>query len=270
LRRPEQPADRGGSGERPSIADSATGVIAEVIGLTKVYGSVTAVENVSFTINAGEIVGLLGPNGAGKTTTLLMLLGLVSPTSGTLRVFGRSFQQDRETILCRMNFCAPYISFPGRLTVYENLMVFAHLYQVAQPQKRVMQLLRQFQLEPLKDRPTLRLSSGQNTRLALCKSLLNQPRFLLLDEPTAYLDPQITGLVKYALKDLQERHGTGILYTTHNMQEAEEMCSRILFLQDGRIAARGSPLEVTRNLLDEAREAPALAEVFVRLAERRK
>jgi ABC-2 type transport system ATP-binding protein len=242
-------------------------MIVEVDHLTKSYGAVTAVDDVSFVLEAGEIVGLLGPNGAGKTTTILMLLGLIAPTSGSIRVFGRSFDRDREVILSGMNFCAPYVSFPGRLTVYENLMVFARLYQISQPKQKVMELLRQFDLEPLKNRPVLRLSSGQNTRAALCKALLNAPRLLLLDEPTAYLDPKVTGVVKSALQDLCEEHGTSILYTTHNTIEAEEMCSRVMFLSRGRVVARGTPLEVTQALLDRERDAPALKEVFLRLAD---
>jgi ABC-2 type transport system ATP-binding protein len=242
-------------------------VIAEVDRLTKAYGPVIAVNDVSFSLEAGEIVGLLGPNGAGKTTTMLMLLGLVTPTSGSVRIFGRSFDRDRKTILAGMNFCAPYISFPGRLTVYENLMVFAHLYQVARPERKIMELLQQFDLESLKNRPVLRLSSGQTTRVALCKALLNAPRLLLLDEPTAYLDPQVARLVKSALTNLQERQGTSILYTTHNMIEAEEMCSRIVFLSRGRVVARGTPLEITRSLLDGTRDAPALKEAFLQLAD---
>jgi ABC-2 type transport system ATP-binding protein len=242
-------------------------MIVEVNHVTKTYGAVTAVDDVSFTLEAGEIVGLLGPNGAGKTTTILMLLGLIAPTSGSIRVFGRSFDQDREAILAGMNFCAPYVSFPGRLTVFENLMVFAHLYQVSRPKQKVMELLRQFDLEPLKNRPVLHLSSGQNTRVALCKALLNAPRILLLDEPMVYLDPKVTGVVKAVLRDLREKHGTAILYTTHNTIEAEEMCGQIIFLFRGRVVARGTPLEVTRASLGRERGAPALREVFLQLAD---
>jgi ABC-2 type transport system ATP-binding protein len=242
-------------------------MIVEVNHVTKTYGAVTAVDDISFTMEAGEIVGLLGPNGAGKTTTILMLLGLLAPTSGSIRVFGRSFEQDREAILARMNFCAPYVSFPGRLTVYENLMVFAHLYQVSRPKQKVTELLQRFNLDFLKNRPVLRLSSGQNTRLTLCKALLNVPRLLLLDEPTAYLDPTVSSVVSGMLQGLGEAHGTSILYTTHNMTEAEEMCSRIIFLSRGKVVACGTPLEVTHALLDRDRDAPALKEVFLRLVD---
>jgi len=156
-------------------------MIVEINKLTKTYGAVVAVDSVSFSVEEGETVGLLGPNGAGKTTTLLLLLGLIAPTSGSVRIFGYGFDRDREAILAGLNFCAPYLAFPGRLSVYENLMVFARLYQVRQPVRKITKLLRQFDIEALKDTPVLRLSSGQNTRVALCKALLNEPRLLLLD-----------------------------------------------------------------------------------------
>jgi len=242
-------------------------MIVEASRITKTYGAFTAVDDVSFALGEGEIVGLLGPNGAGKTTTILMLLGLITPTRGSIRIFSHGFERDREKILSGMNFCAPYLSFPGRLSVYENLMVFARLYQVARPAQKIMELLGRFQIEPLKNLPVLRLSSGQKTRVALCKALLNNPRLLLLDEPTAYLDPQASGLIKRALRELREQHGTAILYTTHNMADAEEICQRIVFLSHGRMIAGGTPLEITRTLLNEPREQPALAEVFRRLAD---
>lgn len=239
-------------------------MIVQVNQLTKAFGSVVAVNDVSFELKEGEIVGLLGPNGAGKTTTILMLLGMIAPTSGSIRIFGQDHDRHRERILAEMNFCAPYVSFPGRLTVYENLMVFARLYEVRRPGERIMELLLQFGIEPLKDRPVVRLSSGENTRVALCKALLNRPRLLLLDEPTAYLDPQISGLVKRVLRDLQQNHGTTILFTTHNMSDAEEMCSRCVFLSRGRVVGWGTPLEITRAILDDNRNKPALTEVFLR------
>lgn len=242
-------------------------MIVEVNQLTKTYHTVTAVDHVSFSLKQGEIVGLLGPNGAGKTTTMLMLLGLITPTSGSVRIFGRSFDQHRETILAGMNFCAPYLAFPGGLSVYENLMVFAQLYKVRQPKRKVVELLGQFEIEALKNTPVRLLSSGQKTRVALCKSLLNEPRLLLLDEPTAYLDPQISGMVKRVLHELREKRGTSILFTTHNMSDAEEMCSRIVFLSHGRIVAHGSPLEITQGILNEKRDKPALPEIFLKVAD---
>jgi ABC-2 type transport system ATP-binding protein len=251
-----------GNGTRTGVP----GPVLEVSHLSRSYGAAVVVDDVSFTMGKGEIVGLLGANGAGKTTTIMMLLGLVEPTAGAIRILGQGFDRDRESILAGMNFCAPYLSFPGRLSIHENLMVFARLYEVPQPEKKVAGLLRQFDLEAMKDRPVRRLSSGQNTRVALCKALLNDPRLLLLDEPTAYLDPQVCGMVKDQLRRLRDETGTSILYTTHNMAEAEEMCGRILFLAKGRLVAQGTPLEVTHALVDHTRTAPSLREVFLRLA----
>jgi ABC-2 type transport system ATP-binding protein len=241
-------------------------MIVEIKNLTKTYGAVLAVDNVSFSLEEGEIIGLLGPNGAGKTTTILLLLGLIAPTSGSIRIFGLGFDRDRETILGGINFCAPYLAFPCRLSVYENLMVFARLYKVRHPVRKIVQLLQQFDIEALKNTPVLRLSSGQNTRLALCKALLNEPRLLLLDEPTAYLDPQISATVKQVLHELRDKRGTTILFTSHNMADAEELCSRIVFLSRGRIIAYGTPLEITEVILNEKRDKPALSEIFLRLA----
>jgi ABC-2 type transport system ATP-binding protein len=242
-------------------------MIIEVTQLTKTFGAFTAVNEVSFALKEGEILGLLGPNGAGKTTTILMLLGLITPTSGSIRIFNRGYDRDRERILAGMNFCAPYISFPGRLSVYENLMVFARLYQVHRPGRKIMELLLRFGIEPLKNRPVLLLSSGENTRVALCKALLNNPHLLLLDEPTAFLDPQIAGLVKRVLRELREEHGSTIIYTTHNMSDAEEMCSHMVFLSHGRIIARGTALEITQAILDDKRDKPALVEAFLHVAD---
>jgi ABC-2 type transport system ATP-binding protein len=233
-------------------------MIVEVNQLTKKYNAVAAVDNVSFSLKEGEIVGLIGPNGAGKTTTILMLLGLIAPTCGSVRIFGLGFDRHREAILAGMNFCAPYLAFPGGLSVYENLMVFARLYRVRQPIRKIM---------ALKNSPVLRLSSGQNTRVALCKALLNEPRLLLLDEPTAFLDPQISGMVKRVLHELREKRGTSILFTTHNMEDAEEMCSCIVFLSRGRIVAHGTPLEITQSILNEKRDKSALPEIFLKVAD---
>ena len=234
--------------------------------LTKLFGTFKAVEDVSFSVGEGEIVGLLGPNGAGKTTTIQMLLGLISPSSGSVRVFGKRFEKNREEILEKMNFTAPYLLFPMRLTVFENLMVFARLYGLRNCASKIAELLDLFGIGKLKDKPISRLSSGENTRVGLCKAFMNEPRVLLLDEPTAYLDPEVATRVKQVLLDLRERYGTTILYTSHNMAEIEEMCGRIVFLSGGRVIASGSPIEVTQAILEEDRNEPALQEVFLRVA----
>lgn len=241
-------------------------MLVEVERLAKNFGKFTAVNDVSFSVQENEIVGLVGPNGAGKTTTLHMVAGLISPSSGTIRIFGKGYEKDREEILQQMNFSAPYITYPSRLTVYENLMIFARLYNVRDAAQKIAELLRLFSIERLKSTPVSRLSSGENTRVGLCKAFLNRPRLLLLDEPTAYLDPQAALQVKEILLKMQAERGTAILYTSHNMNEVEQLCSRIYFLNRGRVIATGSPIEVTQAILEEDRAEPALLEVFLHVA----
>jgi ABC-2 type transport system ATP-binding protein len=236
--------------------------------LTKTYGNFKAVDDVSFVVPEGEISGLIGPNGAGKTTIIHIMLGLISPTAGTVRIFGKSLDTAREQILQRLNFTSPYMAFPARLTVVENLMVFAQLYNVRQPTVKILELLERFGIDGLKNKPIARLSSGETTRVGLCKAFLNKPELLLLDEPTAYLDPQAGLQVREILLDLQRSSGTTILYTSHNMSEVQRICNRIVFLRQGRMIASGTPIELTRKILKEERDVPALDEVFIRIAER--
>jgi len=240
-------------------------MLVQVENLTKTFRDFTAVEKVSFQIEPGEIVGLLGPNGAGKTTTIHMILGLITPTSGRIEIFGKSIETDREEILQQMNFTSPYVAFPYRLTVMENLKVFARLYAIPNPRERIDELLELFGITELRKKPVARLSSGENTRVGLCKAFMNNPRLLLLDEPTAYLDPEIAWQVKNVLLEAQREHHTTILYTSHNMDEVERMCNRIIFLHHGRVIASGSPIEITQAILEEERETPALEEVFMRV-----
>ncbi|HTD15701.1 MAG TPA: ABC transporter ATP-binding protein [Chthoniobacterales bacterium] len=247
------------------MRDSA---LVEVQHLTKLFGNFKAVDDVSFFVRASEIVGLLGPSGAGKTTTIHMMLGLISPTAGSVRIFGKRLEENREQILQKVSFTAPYVLFPTRLTVFENLLVFARLYRVNHPSSKIRELLRMFAIEHLKNKPVSRLSSGENTRVGLCKAFMSDPKLLLMDEPTAYLDPQLALHVKEILLNMQYRSGTTILYTSHNMAEVEEMCSRIIFLNRGRVLATGTPIEVTQTILKENRTEPALREVFLHLARR--
>jgi ABC-2 type transport system ATP-binding protein len=237
--------------------------------LTKTYGRFTAVHDVSFVVHAGEIAGLVGPNGAGKTTIIHMMLGLISPNAGSVRLFGENLDTNREQILQRLNFTSPYMAFPARLTVLENLKVFAGIYNVRNPATKINELLERFGIGRLENNPISRLSSGEVTRVGLCKAFLNNPELLLLDEPTAYLDPQAAVQVREILLDLQKSRGTTVLYTSHNMHEVERMCDRILFLSKGSIIATGTPIEVTREILNEDRSTPALEEVFIRIAGRR-
>ena len=236
--------------------------------LTKIYGKFTAVDDVSFVVNAGEIAGLVGPNGAGKTTIIHMMLGLISPDAGSIHLFGKPLSADREQILQRLNFTSPYMAFPVRLTVLENLKVFAGIYNVRDPARKINELLERFGIGRLKNKPISRLSSGETTRVGLCKAFLNNPELLLLDEPTAYLDYQAAIQVREVLLDLQRNYGTTILYTSHNMHEVQRVCDRIIFLSHGRIVTTGTPIDVTREILKENRETPALDEVFIRIAGR--
>lgn len=238
----------------------------EVEHLSKSFGKFTAVEDVSFCVPENEIIGLVGPNGAGKTTTLHMVLGLISPSSGTIRIFGEGPDRSRERILQQMNFTAPYVTYPARLTVRENLMVFARLYAVRNAPEKIEELLALFGIERLTNTAFSRLSSGEGTRVGLCKALLNDPRLLLLDEPTAYLDPHVALQVKETLLKLQKQRGITVLYTSHNMTEVEQLCSRVYFLNRGRVIASGSPIEVTQAILKDDRKEPALVEVFLHVA----
>ena len=241
-------------------------MVVSVKSLTKKFGKFKAVDDVSFVLHGGEIVGLLGPNGAGKTTIIHMILGLISPSNGEIRLFGNRVEDDRESILQRMNFTSPYMGFPGRLTVLQNLSVFAEIYNVRNADAKIAELLERFGIGHLKNKPVSRLSSGESTRAGLCKGFLNDPELLLLDEPTAYLDPQAASQVREILLEMQRRRGTTILYTSHNMRDVQHTCSRLIFLNHGQIIASGTAIEVTRMILNEEREKPALEEVFVHVA----
>lgn len=235
--------------------------IVEVKGLTKVFNGLRAVDGISFEIYPGEIVGLLGPNGAGKTTTLQMLLGLTTPTSGEIKLFGLDLKHHRTHILQDVNFSSSYISLPYSLTVMENLLVFARLYGIKYPRERILELLRVFEIEDIKDKVVRKLSSGQITRVCLAKALLNDPKVLFLDEPTANLDPDIADKTKGLLKRVKEERGLSILYTSHNMREMEEMSDRVIFLDRGRVIAMGRPEEVLTRFKGES-----LEEVFLKIA----
>jgi ABC-2 type transport system ATP-binding protein len=245
-----------------SRGDLSSDVI-RVAHLTKRFGSVTVVHDVSFAIAPGEIVGFLGPNGAGKTTTLAMLLGLLLPTAGDIRVLGLPMPAERQRILARVNFTSPYVALPGNLTVDENLRVFAHLYSVRGARARIDALLERFDLARMRHRPAGRLSSGEGTRLGLVKALLNDPEVLLMDEPTASLDPDIAERVHESLRDIRRERRMTIFYTSHNMQEVERLSDRILFLHQGRLIADGPPGDVLRAF---ARHT--LEEMFLDVARR--
>lgn len=210
-------------------------------GLTKRFGDVTAVDAISFTVAPGSVTGLLGGNGAGKTTTLSMLLGLLLPTAGTVEVLGVDMVRHRHAALPRMNFSSPYVELPHRLTVRENLVVYGHLYGIPRVADRVGELARQLELTRFLDRPSGGLSAGQKTRVALAKSLLNRPELLLLDEPTASLDPDTADWIRGYLERYRFESGATILLASHNMLEVERLCDSVLVMRQGRIVDEGTP-----------------------------
>lgn len=215
--------------------------------LTKKFEETIAVNGISFGIEKGKITGLLGPNGAGKTTTIQMLLDLITPTSGEIKIFGKNLHQNREEILNRLNFSSPYVALPGNLTVWENLATFARLYGVKNIKKKVNDITEFFKIEDLLKRMTSTLSTGQLTRLNLTKALLNDPELLLLDEPTSSLDPVIADRTIKMLKHIQKTRGVTILYTSHNMKEVEQICDRVIFINKGKITDDGSPKQLIKK-----------------------
>jgi len=212
--------------------------------LKKSYGTVDAVRGVSFTVAPGQTVGLLGGNGAGKTTTISMLLGVLAPTSGSIELLGLSLPKHRYDILPRINFTSPYVDLPKRLSVVENLRVFAGLYGVHEPRKRIAGLLEELDLDDVADRPYANLSAGQRTRVSLAKSLLNSPELLLLDEPTASLDPDVGDRMRSLLERYRRQSGCAMLLASHNMAEVERLCDDVIMLKRGEIVDQGSPLDL--------------------------
>ena len=209
--------------------------------LTKIYDDVVAVKDISFKIKNGTIAAILGGNGAGKTTTLAMLLGLLLPTNGKIEILGQDMLKFRYRVLSRMNFGSPYVDLPKRLTVRENLMVFSALYGVKNPKKRIQDLAYTLALANFINQPVGQLSSGQRTRVALAKALINKPSLLLLDEPTGSLDPDTADWVRAFLENYAKETKATILLTSHNMGEVERLCSQIFMMKHGRIVDKGSP-----------------------------
>ena len=235
--------------------------VVQVDGLTKRFGRVVAVDGVSFAIAGGRTVGLLGGNGAGKTTTIGILLGLIVPDAGAVRVLGEDVLRHRFRVLPRMNFSSPYVEVPHRLSVRENLTVYGHLYGLADIAARIAELARDLDLGPLLKRKVGTLSAGQKTRVALAKALLNEPELLLLDEPTVSLDPDIADYVRGYLQHYQRASGATILLASHNMAEVERLCADVIMLKAGRVIDRGAP----DALLDRYGRA-TLEEVFLDIA----
>ncbi|MDH4230014.1 MAG: ABC transporter ATP-binding protein [Nitrospirota bacterium] len=248
-------------GSTEGSSKAATAPAVETRDLTKRFGATLAVDRLSFRIGRGEIYGLLGANGAGKTTTIAMLLNLITPTSGSLSVLGHSYPAGRQAILSRVNFSSTYVSVPLRLTVWENLRVFAALYSVKNPRERILELLERFEIPDTLHKPVGDLSSGQKTRVYLAKALLNRPEVLFLDEPTASLDPDMADKTRQVIRDIRRDYGTAVLITSHNMAEMESLCDRILFIERGRRLTEGTPREI---LAQYGRDT--LEEVFIHVA----
>ena len=229
--------------------------------LRKVYGEIVAVDDLTFTVQPGTVLGLLGGNGAGKTTTIAMLLGLLEPTAGQIEVLGVDMLKRRYAALPRMNFSSPYVDLPHRLTVRQNLAFYGRLYGVKELGVRVVEIAERMQIAEFLDRQSGKLSAGQKTRVALAKALINRPDVLLLDEPTASLDPDTADWVRSYLKEYQaETHAT-ILLASHNMSEVERLCDDVILLQAGRVFERGSPRELIERFGREDME-----EVFLDMA----
>ncbi len=245
----------------PEHALQADPVI-QVDRLSKTFGPITAVDGISFVVPQGQILGLLGPNGAGKSTTLHLLLGLTRPSAGSLFIFGLELEKQRREILGRVNFSSAYTALPTNLSVWENLVTFARLYSIPDPRTRIADLLELFEIPHTLHAVTGSLSSGQLTRLNLCKAFLNDPEILFLDEPTASLDPNIAAKVRQTLLKVQQEKQVTLVTTSHNMHEVQRMCERVIFMSRGRIVSDGSP----RELISQAR-AESLEELFIAMAD---
>lgn len=238
-----------------------SGKVLSVRDLRKQYGATVAVDGISFEVSRNEIVGLLGPNGAGKTTTINMILGVLEPTAGSVLVDGLDIGTKRAQALARTNFAAVYAPLPGNLTVAQNLRFFGMIYGVKDLDARLEILLEQFNLRSFRDVKCGVLSSGEQTRVSLAKALLNRPALLLLDEPTASLDPAIAREIRIQIRDYAAEGRVGVLWTSHNMYEVEDVCDRVLFLSHGRILLEGDP-----RALPATHGKESLEELFISLA----
>ena len=233
----------------------------EVINLKKTYGTKEAVKNINFEIKENEIIGLLGPNGSGKTTTIGMILGLLKPTSGEVLINGLKIEKNLINILQKINFISPYIELPKKLTVKQNLIVYGKLYSVKNLNEKIDYLVSELRLENLLNRVTGELSSGQKNRISLAKAIINDPNVLLLDEPTASLDPEIGDFVRTFLENYKKERKVSILLASHNMDEVTRLCSSIMMMKNGLIIDQGKP-----NDLIKKHGRKNLEEVFLKLA----
>ena len=219
----------------------------EVINLSKSYKTKKAVNNINFKINENEIVGLLGPNGCGKTTTIGMILGLLKPTSGQVLINGKNIENNKISILHKMNFISPYIELPKKLTVNQNLIVYGKLYNIQNLNERINFLSEKLRLGDLLDKITGELSSGQKNRVSLAKALINDPTVLLLDEPTAALDPETADFIRTFLEKYKEEKKISVLLASHNMDEVKRLCNSVMMMKDGTIVDSGTPEDLIKK-----------------------
>jgi len=233
----------------------------EINNLNKSFGSILAVKNINFKIDKGTIIGLLGPNGCGKSTTIGMLLGLIKPTSGTVVINGLNIENNRTNLLEKMNFISPYIELPKKLTVEENLKVYGRLYGVKNLESKISELMEKLNLTQFKKRKTGELSSGQKNRVSLAKALVNDPEILLLDEPTASLDPDVSDYIRTFIEDFASKKGTTILLASHNMNEVERLCHEVMMMKNGEIIDKGKSSDLINK-----HGRKNLEEVFLKIA----
>ena len=236
-------------------------VTIEINNLTKQFKNILAVKNINFKINKGTIIGLLGPNGCGKSTTIGMMLGLIKPTSGSVIINNKNIENNRTNLLQKMNFISPYIELPKKLTVEENLKVYGRLYGVINLKEKIYNLMEKLNLTEFRSRKTGELSSGQKNRVSLAKALINDPEILLLDEPTASLDPDVGDTIRSFIEDFASNKGTTILLASHNMNEVERLCHEVMMMKDGKIIDKG-----TSNDLINKHGRKNLEEVFLKIA----
>ncbi len=222
-------------------------IILKIKNLCKQYGDFSAADNISFSVKRGEVVGLLGPNGAGKTTTINMILGILEPSSGQIEFLGKDAAQNRSASNQKINFSAVYAHLPGNLTVWQNLYIFGLLYEVKNLKQKIKIILKEYELEDFAKTKVGLLSSGEQTRVNLAKATINDPCLLLLDEPTASLDPSAARIIRERIKKYAVNANAGILWTSHNMAEIEAVCDRVLFLSHGRILLEGDPKTLARQ-----------------------
>ena len=235
--------------------------IIEINNLSKKFNNIVAVKNINFKINKGKIIGLLGPNGCGKSTTIGMLLGLIKPSSGTVIINGQNIENNRTNILEKMNFISPYIELPKKLTVEENLKVYGRLYGIKNLKNKVFDLMEKLNLTEFRTRKTGELSSGQKNRVSLAKALINNPEILLLDEPTASLDPDVGDYIRSFIEDYASNNGATILLASHNMNEVERLCYEVLMMKNGEIIDKGKCSDLVNK-----HGRKNLEEVFLKIA----